>query len=160
MNAADGDQAERLHAELVRRTGVQEAAPADADRGGESGNGEQPGRERPPDAREAVDRDSADRIVDAEPLDERHRHHRDGRRDEADQDRGPRRDEAARSCDSHERREDPVEHHRDVGLAEDEPRDADPADSARGGSEIRRQCHVAEEADVAACRRLRASSPG
>ena len=40
VNDADGDEAERLHAELVRRTVVQEPAVADADRRRQSGNGE------------------------------------------------------------------------------------------------------------------------
>src|SRR5215475_12165574 len=48
--------------------------------------GEPPGRKRPPDTGEAMHRDGADRVVDTESLDERHRNDRDRRGDEADHD--------------------------------------------------------------------------
>src|SRR5215469_11113973 len=94
--------------------------------------------------------DSADWIVDPEPLDERHRDDRNAGGNEADHHRGPGRDESTRGGDGDERREDTVQHHRDVRLAEDEPRDADPAEPARRCGEVRRQRDIAEEADPAA----------
>jgi hypothetical protein len=124
----------------------------DADGRRQRGDSEEPGGERPPDACEAVHRDRADWVVDAETLDERHRDDRDRRRDEADQDRGPRGNEPARGRDRHERREDAVQHHRDVRLAQNEPRDADPAHAAGRSREVRGQRDVAEEADVSASR--------
>src|SRR5262249_45160295 len=69
---AYGDEAEGLDAELVERARVDEPAPAGREVLGERRHREQTGGERPPDAGQAVDGDRPDRVVDADPLDERH----------------------------------------------------------------------------------------
>ena len=85
-------------------------------------HGEEAERQRAPDARHAVRGDRADRVVDPEPLDEQHADDDDRAGDEPDHDRRPRRDERARGRDRDERGDRAVQHHREVGLLDHEPR--------------------------------------
>ena len=94
--------------------------------------------------------DGADRIVDAGPLDRQHADDRDHARDEADHDRCPGSDEARGGRDRDEGGEHPIQHHRDVRLAQDEPGCDGAADGTRRRSEVRRQGDVGEEADPVA----------
>ena len=68
---------------------------------------------------------------------------------EADHDRGPGGDERARCGDRDERRDRAVQHHREVGLLDHEPRGDDCAEHAGRGREVRVQRDVGEEADAA-----------
>ena len=70
MNAPTASRPTRLDSELVEAAGVDEPSRAGGEVRGEGGNGEDPGRERAPDAREAVHGNRADRVVDPDPLDE------------------------------------------------------------------------------------------
>ena len=144
------EEAERLDSELVEAAGVDEPARARGEVLGEGGNGEDPGCERAPDAREAVDGDRPDGIVDPDPLDEEDADDRDRRRDQPDHDRGPRGDEARGGRDGDERGDDAVQHHRDVRLLEHDPSGEDAPERARRSGEIRRQGDVAEVADPVA----------
>ena len=63
---ADGDEAERLHAELVEASRCRRGRPCPSRVLREHGDGEEPGRERAPDAGHAVYGDRADRVVDAD----------------------------------------------------------------------------------------------
>ena len=145
---ADGDEAECLHSDLVERTRVDESSAPSGEILCQSGNGEDARRKRPPHTGEAVHRDRTDRIVDADALDERNGDDGDRRRKEPDHDGGPRRDESGRRGDCYERGDDAVQHHRHVGLAQNEPRGADPTESTRRGGEIRRQRDVTEVPEV------------
>src|SRR5215208_1001523 len=147
---ADRGEPEQLHPDLVQRAGVDETALAGVERRSQRWDCEEPGRDRAPDAGDAVDRDRADRIVDPDPLDRKHADDRNHARDEADHNRGPGRDEPACGGDGHERREDAVQHHRDVRLAQHEPGRDRAADRAGRGREVRRQRDVREEADAVA----------
>ena len=92
----------------------------------------------------------ADRIVDADALHPEHSDDGDQARHEADHDCGPGRDEP-RSCrDRDQRRENTVEHHRDVRLAKDQPGAEDSPDRSGGRCEVRRQRDVREVADLVA----------
>src|SRR6476659_7659886 len=66
----DRDKAERLDSELMERAGVHETARTRPEVLREERDREQPGRERAPDAGEAVHRDRPDRVVDPDSLDE------------------------------------------------------------------------------------------
>ena len=66
----------------------------------------------------------------------------------ADDDRGPRRDESRGRGDRDQRGEDAVQHHRDVGLAQDPPGAREAADRAGRSGDVRRQRDVAEVADA------------
>src|SRR5215217_7427603 len=54
---ADRGEPEQLHPDLVQRSGVDETALAGVERGGQRGDGEEPCRDRAPDAGNAVDGD-------------------------------------------------------------------------------------------------------
>ena len=101
---ADGDQPERLDAELVEPAAVEQAALSRSRASRPAlGTVRNPSDERAPDAGHAVRRERADRVVDPDPLHEQRAEHDDHARDEADQDRRPRRDERARRGDRDER---------------------------------------------------------
>src|SRR5947208_14328706 len=65
-----------------------------------------------------------------------------------DQKKKTRSDEPARGGDRHERSEHAVQHQRDVGLEEDEPRKPDPTDYDRRRHKVRRHRDIVEEADL------------
>src|SRR5450830_1097137 len=67
-----GNQAERLHTELVEAAAVKKALRARGGDPDQAGSGEEPAGQRAPDSRHAVHRDGADRVVDTETLDEEH----------------------------------------------------------------------------------------
>ena len=115
-----------------------------------AGHREDPGRERPPHARHPVDGDGADRVVDPDPLDEQDAEHGDHAGDQPDDDRRPRRDEPGRRGHGDEGRDHAVEHHRQVGLPQHDPRRGDGADRAGRGRDVRRQRDVREVADPVA----------
>ena len=150
VNTPTMSKAEGLHAELVEAARVEETAGARSEVRCERRDREQAHCERPPHAGHSVHRDGANRIVDPDPLDPEHAHDRERRRNDADHDRGPRRHEARRGGDRHQRRDHPVQHHRHIRLAEHEPRCADPAERARRGGQVRREGDVGEVADLVA----------
>ena len=70
--------------------------------------------------------------------------------DEADDDRSPRCDEAGRRRDGDECRNGAVQHHREVGLAQHDPRRRHRTERAGGCGEVRRHRDVREVADPVA----------
>ena len=86
---ADGREAERLDAELVQATAVEEAGGAGREALGLRREGEEAEGERAPDAGHAVRGDRADRVVDPDPLDSEHAEDDDHAGAEADHDCAP-----------------------------------------------------------------------
>ena len=99
--------AESLRSELVEAARVEETSLAGRQGLGLRGKRQEPERQGAPDAGEAVYRDRTDRIVDPQPLDEENAVDRDPAGHEADDERGPGRDERARRGDRDERRDAP-----------------------------------------------------
>ena len=93
--------------------------------------------------------DRTDRVVDPDLFDEQRADDDDDAGDEADQDRGPRCHEGARGRDRDEGCNGTVQHHRKVGLLDDEPRRHHGTEHSGGCGEVRVQRHVGEEADAA-----------
>ena len=146
---ADGREAESLNTELVQPATVEEPALAGRELGGQLRHRQEAQRERAPHAGHAVGGDRPDGVVDPDPVDCEHAQHDDHAGDEPDQDRRPRRHERTRRGDRHERRDRAVQHHREVGLLDHEPRGHDGAEDAGRGREVRVQRDVREEADAA-----------
>src|ERR1043165_2000639 len=82
---------DRLRAELVEASRVEQATLANAVDPGEGGHREQATAERAPDARQAVSRKRTDRVIEPA-VDDEHTDDHDHPRDGADDDRGPRLD--------------------------------------------------------------------
>ena len=132
-SGGDGDEREHrndtdeLRHELVGSIAIEQTAV----------DGEQSDRQGAPCAAHAMHRDSTDRVVDLDPVEEQHGEHDDDAGDAADDDRAPVAHVRATGGDPNEAGEDAVAGHGDVGLPAQEPDRDHGRDGACGRGEHR-----------------------
>src|SRR5918994_593904 len=135
------NDAQSLDTELVEAAAIEQAWLAD---GGQGRGGEQAAGERTPDTAHTVCRNGAEWVVDPDPIhvDQGGVHYYAG--DEANNDRGPRRDEGTGRGDGDECSYGPVAAHTYVNVAPVEVAHAHRSENPCGSGEVRRQGDVGD----------------